>query len=501
MLVSDIVLAVAIAAALKLVIWIYESARQPTDGQLRAIPNAHFSTPFSRLWLLWIRATGEEFTQCLEAHRKLGPIIRIGPNEISINHVDGVRTVYGGNWDKGSMYDKFTYFGFSPLFAIRQGKSHAERKRLFTHVFSKSTIVNSAKLNDLLQSILTARLLPRLRQASDNGDDVEVFSLTREYSMDVVTGYLYGKENGTNWLENHDNAAHRLTAFQQYAERLAFFAITDLHSLVTSFKRLGIDLVPPSVDMAYETISSFLWDITTRTIDSFKNGETEVKGDTGILKDVWQKLGNVTAEEKTRLIASDMGDQLHAGHVATGTMLTYLMWELSRNIDIQTRLRRELASLNDPYSSELLDAVLLETYRMYPAGYGPFPRVAPENSTVHGFAIPKGTVASASPFMLGRNAAMFPNPDFWLPGRWVGVDSDKKRQMQRWVWMFMSGPRICIGEHLAVIAMKKFVIEIYSRYETTIIGDPDMTQLETFFSVPAGASLPLKFRGALKTKR
>lgn len=103
---------IAIGALTALFLWIASKLVAQIFSPLHAIPNAHFITPFSRLWLLWVRATGKEFTTCLAAHRRLGPVIRIGPQEISIDCIeDGVRTVYGGNWDKSSMYDNFTQFG------------------------------------------------------------------------------------------------------------------------------------------------------------------------------------------------------------------------------------------------------------------------------------------------------------------------------------------------------------------------------------------------------
>ena len=93
----------------------------------------------------------------------------------------------------------------------------------------------------------------------------------------------------------------------------------------------------------------------------------------------------------------------------------------------------------------------METIRRYPARFGPFPRVAPANAVVVGIHIPEGTIASASPFTLRRNGDIFPNPDMWLPSRSLRATPNQKREMKQWVWMFMTGQRICIGEHLAVV--------------------------------------------------
>ena len=99
-------------AAGALFLWIATKFIAVVSSPLNAIPNAHPTALFSRMWLLWVRATGREFTTCLAAHRRLGPVLRIGPREISIDCIeDGVQTVYGGNWEKSSMYDGFTQFG------------------------------------------------------------------------------------------------------------------------------------------------------------------------------------------------------------------------------------------------------------------------------------------------------------------------------------------------------------------------------------------------------
>ncbi|CAD6446339.1 33155921-59ed-4708-986e-86a03f7298ff [Sclerotinia trifoliorum] len=485
---------IASIALTALFLWITSKIVAVLSSPLNAIPNAHITAPFSRLWLLWIRARGVEFSTHLAAHRRLGPVIRIGPREISIDCIkDGVRTVYGGNWDKSSLYDNFTQFGFSPLFAIRQAKPHSERKRVFTHIYLKSTIMNSPELAVLLTTIGQDRLLPRLQRATKEGKDVDVYSLTREYSMDVVTTYVYGMKNGTNWVEYPNQASHYLSAFQHAVEPWAFFASTEIQRLVSIFGWFGINLLSPSVNRAFDTIHSFVLDLTVRTIGTLENNHSSENGSMNTFRDVWQRLENVPEEQKTHLLASDMVDQIHAGHEATGIVLTYLMWELSRNTEVQDRLRNELRSLSEPRSSELLDAVLMETIRLYPAGFGPFPRVAPDNAKVKGFDIPKGTIATASPYTLGRNTKIFPRAESWIPERWLDADDAEKRQMRQWVWMFMSGARNCIGEHLAVLAMKAFVVDIYSNYRTIITGNPNMSQLETFFSIPANGSLNLKF--------
>ena len=103
---------VALATLTVLFLWIVYKTIVVLYSPLNAIPNAHFTAPLSRLWILWVKATGKQYSACLAAHRRLGPVIRIGPRELSVGSVEGcVQTVYGGNWEKSSMYSAFTYFG------------------------------------------------------------------------------------------------------------------------------------------------------------------------------------------------------------------------------------------------------------------------------------------------------------------------------------------------------------------------------------------------------
>lgn len=80
---------------------------------LSEIPNAHFTSSFSPLWILWKRYMLQECRSIHEAHLKHGDIVRLGPNELSINCVDGgLRTIYSGGFEKWQWYsNQFDNFG------------------------------------------------------------------------------------------------------------------------------------------------------------------------------------------------------------------------------------------------------------------------------------------------------------------------------------------------------------------------------------------------------
>lgn len=80
---------------------------------LAKIPNAHWTSPFSSWWILWTRYRGEELRVANEAHKKSGPIVRLGPKDLSVScYEDGIRTIYGGGFDKPVYFDFFNYYGY-----------------------------------------------------------------------------------------------------------------------------------------------------------------------------------------------------------------------------------------------------------------------------------------------------------------------------------------------------------------------------------------------------
>ena len=82
---------------------------------LAKIPSAHWSSPISPAWILWIRYTHRENRTLLAAHRRLGPVVRVGPNDLSVNDAEGLRTVYQGGFEKHRWYDVFDNYGYGAL--------------------------------------------------------------------------------------------------------------------------------------------------------------------------------------------------------------------------------------------------------------------------------------------------------------------------------------------------------------------------------------------------
>jgi hypothetical protein len=79
---------------------------------LAKIPNAHPLAPLTSLWVLQLRYRACENKTLYEAHQRLGPIVRIAPNEVSVVCQEGgVKVIYGKGYEKSQWHEVFMNFG------------------------------------------------------------------------------------------------------------------------------------------------------------------------------------------------------------------------------------------------------------------------------------------------------------------------------------------------------------------------------------------------------
>jgi hypothetical protein len=77
---------------------------------LSRIPSAHFTSPLSNGWILWQRYRGRENRSIHDAHRRLGPIVRLGPAELSVNSIDALKVIYSDIFDRDEFYTVFSNY-------------------------------------------------------------------------------------------------------------------------------------------------------------------------------------------------------------------------------------------------------------------------------------------------------------------------------------------------------------------------------------------------------
>ena len=188
--------------------------------------------------------------------------------------------------------------------------------------------------------------------------------------------------------------------------------------------------------------------------------------------------------------------------------------EISKHPYAQVRLRQELRSVPQPLwypmlgktpmlpeprtleSLPYLHAVLKESIRLRGTVPTPNPRVTPANTRISLGKydnIPAGVRISAFAWCLHRNEEVFPNPETWIPERWMNLDKEEAELKETWFWAFGSGSRMCLGKNLAMEIMRYALAAIYTNYETSLENDIGFDHQGSFVTGSSGDRLMMRF--------
>jgi cytochrome P450 len=165
---------------------------------------------------------------------------------------------------------------------------------------------------------------------------------------------------------------------------------------------------------------------------------------------------------------------LLAGHETTAIALTFAVYLLSEHPEIAARLRSELETqlggrrprVEDLPKLRYLDAVARETLRLYPPAYV-FAREVTRSFEVGGFTIPKGDQVAMSAYVVQRDARWYPEPERFRPDRWLDGSTDG---LPRFAYFpFGGGPRVCIGNHFAMMEIALVLAVLTQDVELTVV--------------------------------
>ena len=337
-------------------------------------------------------------------------------------------------------------------------KLHAERKRMYSSVYSKSTVRLSNRTRSISEELIWKIFKSRLNGWAKNHQPVDMLREARSFGADFITAYIFDINDGTT-LQGTRDLSSTLDSFSGILKGV--FWVIETPTLVVWLRRLGINLVPQSAFDSQERLEDFCLALCVSaeaSLDRALGGEHPM-----VYAQLRKNLvaTGLRGHALQKTIAAELLDQITAAVHGIGTTLMYAMYQLSTHPSLQSILRDDLAMLSDGESIlhntkaihdlPLLDCILQETLRLYPISPGPLFRITPAQGTRLGlFAnIPAGTTVSACSYTLHRNG-VFPDPETWQPERWLMANETELKEMKRWFWAFGSGARRCIGDEISI---------------------------------------------------
>jgi cytochrome P450 len=163
-----------------------------------------------------------------------------------------------------------------------------------------------------------------------------------------------------------------------------------------------------------------------------------------------------------------------AGHETTSLTLAHTLYLLSKNPEIEKRLYEEIKNVlgdrlptaQDARSLPLADWVLKETMRLYPPAWSTG-RETTEPYEIRGHEIPVGSQLMASQWIVHRDARWYPDPERFDPDRW---SPERAKDIPRYAYFpFGGGPRVCIGNHFAMMEATLILAMILQRFHVELL--------------------------------
>ena len=292
---------------------------------------------------------------------------------------------------------------------------------------------------------------------------VDMLDWFSKLTLEVILSTAFGVDTNVQMGEN--------TKVLEKAK--ALFAVP---SIVRQLDRLPFGyLLFKLISSLYGNEPTYLGDVVREIIKTRRQ-----QGLTG-RKDLLH-LMMVANEETTVEGASRLSDEeivaqsvifLLAGYETSSNTLSFTLYYLAVNPDVQDKLRAEINEAMESNARkkplfevaqniEYLDCVIKESQRLCPAA-ALVNRECTEDFDLNGIHIPAGTEIIIPFYVLHHDPDAWQNPEKFDPERFRSPAKDTRHAFQ--FLPFGAGPRNCIGMRFALMEVKMALVRILMKYK------------------------------------
>lgn len=192
-----------------------------------------------------------------------------------------------------------------------------------------------------------------------------------------------------------------------------------------------------------------------------------------------------------------------AGSETSATLLSGAVYHLIKNPAWLKKLQDEIGTafteenqITFTSSSKLkvMNAVIQETFRLYPPAPGSLPRVSPKGgSMVAGTFVPPDTQIGVPQYPASRSSHNFTDPGKYAPERFLGDERyahDKRAVIQP----FSVGPRNCIGQNLAWAELRTILCRLIWNFDFEMLDSSRDWEKQRVFVLWDKPSLMVKLK-------
>lgn len=416
-------------------------------------------------WRAWYQYNGKLRLKLVELHRRHGPVVRYGVNSVSISEPSVIDVVYG------SRAGFTTAESYKVLVGISNGKEvsslvstadetrHGALRRSVANAFTPTAVLDYETHVD--------QTLVELLELLSHKSRLDLSQTILYYTMDAAGRFSFGAPLGC--LAAEADVGGSIAVVRQRFNHWGWWSSLPWLERLVYRNPIAMSIKQAPSGMA-AAAASRLQARAAKPLDESQPKDllTKFLQASKVHPDVLDTRGVVGMLMST---ISGAGD-------TTATAVTAIIYYLLKHHEPLTKLLAELesADIDRPvpaYSQvsklPFLNAVIKEGMRLCPSATWPIERRVPAGgATIAGMSFPEGTSVGVhqlalhlSPTVFGRDA------DVYRPERWLTTDTEALRAMEVAHVGFSRGRRVCLGQNIAVMQMKKLVPALLLRFHVS----------------------------------
>jgi cytochrome P450 len=408
----------------------------------------------------------------LRAHREGGPIVRVplvaGRSMIVVTDPDLAREVLSKQAERFKKFEALSRFSRPMLgdgLVTSEGDVHRRQRKLIAPRFARKHLATYADTMARRAAMAVDGWLTR--------GEIDAHREMTHVTIHIATETMFGTANDA-YADTTSAAVHAATDY--IASQLGRPIHAPFSWPLPGNRRLR---------KAVAALDAIVFDIIKQ-----RRGQTEPRDD------ILQRLLDARDEDDGRTMTDrQVRDEVMtlflAGHETTANALTWSLDLLARHPEAQERLAAEVrAALGDraPRFDDLpklgfAEQVFKEAMRIYPPIYL-VGRESLQAVDLAGWHLPAGETVVISIFGLHRRADAYPRPEVFDPERFTPAAEEARA---RGAYLpFGDGPRVCIGNHFALMEAQLVLSEVVRRVRLRADGDRPVPPLPRVSLRPSG---------------
>ncbi|CEL03105.1 hypothetical protein ASPCAL04262 [Aspergillus calidoustus] len=489
-------------------------AQRVRKNPLSSLPGPRI-TKWTDLVLKYYTVLGQRPRYVHALHEKYGPLVRVSPTEIDISDIPAAREIHriASPFLKAPWYRLLNRKDGESVFSTTDPEYHRRHRRLLSSPLSDSNL--RSVMEPLVRSRIDLAIEKIRSEASSRRGVADIYKWFFFMATDIIGELSFGDsfrmlEIGTK----NQYIADLETVAKIGGIRATFpFVMAVAGILPLSIFREVVESTDRIVSYAMQSVERYKAHLALNPDEAGRKPTLFTKL-YGASQGESQKNGEECLSD--REIRNDAQSFIIAGSDTTANTLTYLVWSVLRDENIQRKLVAELEKslggtekeLSDSELRELpyLNQVISEALRLYPAVPSALPRVVPEKgSTLAGYWLPGGATVTTQLYSLHRDAETFDDPERqdlhqdqytnqanyetrFDPSRWESPSKEMKDAFMP----FGAGSRNCVGIHLARMELRLATASFFRAFPTATVStkenmsDADMEQTLHFLLSPKG---------------